>query len=113
MKKPGKWASEESWDQYKADRKRFNLSQRFVESMAHLRRTLDAAGGERKTLAIAGDGSFGNRTVLSTLPQRTILLVRACKDAKLCFAAPPGGRRLYTEQNFDSSVESVGEFGLG
>jgi hypothetical protein len=57
VKKPGKRASEEAWEQYKADRKRFNLSQRFVETMSQLRAALDAAGGERKTLAIAGDGS--------------------------------------------------------
>ena len=100
VKKPGKRANEEAWEQYKADRKRFNLSQRFVETMAQLRAALDAAGGERKTLAIAGDGSFCNRTVLATIPPRTLLIARTRKDAKLCFAAVPGGRRTYAEQKF-------------
>jgi hypothetical protein len=100
VKKPGKRASQEAWQQYKVDRKRFNLSQRFVETMAHLRRALDAAGGQRKTLAIAGDGSFCNRTVLATIPQRTILIARARKDAKLCFAAVAGSRRIYAEDKF-------------
>jgi len=100
VKKPGKRASQEAWQQYQADRKRFNLSQRFVETMAQLRGTLDAAGGERKTLAIAGDGSFCNRTVLATIPPRVILIVRTRKDARLCFAAVPGGRRIYAEEKF-------------
>ena len=100
VKKPGKRASAESWDQYKADKKRFNLSQRFVETMAHLRNTLDTAGGASKTLVIAGDGSFCNRTVFATFPERTVLLVRTRKDSKLCFAAPPGGRRVYAEDKF-------------
>ena len=34
VKKPGKRATEESWEQYKKDKKRFNLSQRFVHSMS-------------------------------------------------------------------------------
>ncbi len=100
VKKPRKKADKETWQQYKEDRKRFNLSQRFVQTMAHLRAALDAAGGAHKTLAIAGDGSFCNRTVLATIPQRTVLIVRARRDAKLCFAAPPGGRRVYSADKF-------------
>lgn len=100
VKKPGKRAGEEAWRQYKADRQRFNLSQRFVETMAQLRAALDAAGGERKTLAIAGDGSFCNRTVLAAIPQRAILIARTRKDAQLCFAAVPGSRRLYAAEKF-------------
>lgn len=100
VKKPGKRADEKAWEQYAQDRKRFNLSQRFVETMAHLRSALDAAGGESKLLVIAGDGSFCNRTVLAAIPERTALLVRARKDAKLCFAAPAGGRRVYAAAKF-------------
>jgi hypothetical protein len=109
VKKPGKKASEESWQQYKEDRKRFNLSQRFVQTMARLRDALDAAGGEHKTLAIAGDGSFCNRTVLATIPERTILIVRTRKDAKLCFAAVPGGRRVYAEEKFTPDLVRLDE----
>jgi len=100
VKKPGKRGSEEAWRQYRQDQKRFNLSQRFVQTMAQLRVALDQAGGVNKTLVIAGDGSFCNRTVLATIPGRSILIVRTRKDAKLCFAAPPGGRRLYAEDKF-------------
>lgn len=100
VKKPGKRASEEARAQYRQDRKRFNLSQRFVETMAQLRTMLDEAGGLKKILVIAGDGSFCNRTVLATIPEPSTLIARARKDAKLCFAAPPGTRRFYGEQKF-------------
>jgi len=105
VKKPGKRASEEAWQQYEQDRKRFNLSQRFVQSMAHLRDALDQAGGANKTLVIAGDASFCNRTVLGAIPARTTLIARTRKDAKLCFAAAPGGRRVYAADKF--TPESV------
>ena len=100
VKKPGKRADDKAWEQYKEDRKRYNLSQRFVQTMAHLRTALDEAGGPGKTLVIAGDGSFCNRTVFATIPERTALLARARKDAKLCFAAPSCGKRIYGEQKF-------------
>src|SRR5947207_9207495 len=100
VKKPRPRASEEAWQQYKDDRKRFNLSQRFVETMPQVRRQLDAAGGQHKTLVIAGDGSFCNRTVLATIPPRAILIARTRKDAKLCFAAVPGSRRTYAPEKF-------------
>ena len=100
VKKPGKRAGQDAWQQYRQDRKLFNLSQRFVQTMAKLRTALDQAGGAGKTLVIAGDGSFCNRTVLTTIPERSILIARTRKDAKLCFPAAPGGRRRYAEEKF-------------
>jgi len=100
VKKPSKRASPAAWQQFRQDRKRYNLSQRFVHSMAQLRGALDQAGGQGKTLAIAGDGSFCNRTVLATIPQRTVLILRSRKDARLCFPAPAGSRRIYAQTKF-------------
>jgi hypothetical protein len=100
VKKPGKRASKQARQQYKEDQKRFNLSQRSVDTMAHLREVLDQAGGAHKTLAIAGDGSFCNRTVLAAIPERALLIARARKDAKLCFAAALGTRRVYAAEKF-------------
>jgi hypothetical protein len=100
VKKPGPRAAPEIWKQYRQDRQRFNLSQRFVDSMAHLRRALDDTGGSSRILVIAGDGSFCNRTVFATIPERTVLIARARKDAKLCFAAPAESRRTYAESKF-------------
>jgi hypothetical protein len=100
IKKPGKRADPQAWEQYRADRKRFNLSQRFVESVAQIRTALDGAGGDSKILVIAGDGSFCNRTALGKIPARTELIVRTRKDAKLCLPAAPGTRRIYAADKF-------------
>jgi hypothetical protein len=100
VKKPPRKASEEAWKEYKKMTKRYNLSQRFVQTMSQLRQQLDAAGGQDKTLVLAGDGSFCNRTCLRASRDRTHLIVRARKDAKLCGRAPQGSRRFYDPRKF-------------
>ena len=100
VKKPGKRADEQAWEQYRAVRKQSNLSQRFVTIAAQLRTALDWAGGESKILVIAGDGSFCNRTTLGEIPERTELIVRTRKDAKLCRPAEAGSRRIYDPDKF-------------
>lgn len=100
VKKPGKRASPEAREQYKQYRKQFNLSRRFVASMEQLRKQWDQVGGQHKILVFAADGSFCNRTVFCAVPERTVMIARARKDAKLCFAAPPGSRRIYSEVKF-------------
>ena len=89
VKRPGKKASEELRKQYREAVKQQNLSRSFVEMGKQLRQELDQAGGRRKLLVLAGDGSFCNRTCFADIPERSVLLVRARKDAKLCFRAPP------------------------
>src|SRR5262245_61490633 len=95
VQKPGRKATEEMKQQYRTALKQQNLSQRFVAMGEQLRRELDQAGGRNKILVLAGDGSFCNRTCFGQIPERTILLVRARKDAKLCFAPRPV-RRVFT-----------------
>jgi hypothetical protein len=100
VKKPGRRAGEEAWQLYKQEVKERNLSRRFVQSMAEVRRSFDGAGAQKKILVIAGDGSFCNRTVFSSIPDRVVLLARARKDASLCLPAPAGGRRFYSPDKF-------------
>ncbi|MGE5204751.1 MAG: hypothetical protein ACM3PW_03990 [Chlamydiota bacterium] len=100
VKKPGKRADAAAREQYRIDQKRFSLSQRSVASMAAIRAALDCAGAQLKTLVIAGDGSFCNRTVLAGLPARTELISRTRKDAKLCLPALGEGRRIYSAKKF-------------
>lgn len=100
VQKPGRKATEEMKQQYRAALKQQNLSQRFVAMGEQLRRELDQAGGRNKILVLAGDGSFCNRTCFGQMPERTILLVRARKDAKLCFRAPAGSPRFYAVDKF-------------
>ena len=90
VKRPGKKATEEMQKQYKEAVKQKNLSRSFVEMGKQLRQELDQAGGRDKLLVLAGDGSFCNRTCFGDIPERSVLLARARRDAKLCFRAPAG-----------------------
>jgi len=100
VKRPGKKATEEMNRQYRAAVKQRNLSRRFVEMGHQLRRELDAAGGAQKTLVLAGDGSFCNRTCFADIPQRTELLARARRDARLCLRSSDGSRKFYAVEKF-------------
>ena len=100
VKRPGKQATEEMLKLYREQKKIYNLSRSFVEMGQQLRRELDLAGGSKKILVLAGDGSFSNRTCFAEIPERSVLLVRARKDIKLCFAAQPGSRRFYGVEKF-------------
>ncbi len=100
VKRPGKKASEEQLQQYREAVKQYNLSRSFVEMGKQLRQDLDEAGGRDKILVMAGDGSFCNRTCFGEIPERTVLLARARKDAKLCLRAPTDSRRFYATEKF-------------
>jgi len=101
VKRPGKKATEELRKQYQEAVKQKNLSRSFVHMGQRLRSELDQAGGRGKVLVLAGDGSFCNRTCFAEIPERSVLLVRARKDAKLCFRAPAeDSRRFYARAKF-------------
>jgi hypothetical protein len=100
VKRPGKKASEEMQKQYKEAVKQNNLSRSFVDMGGQLRQELDHSGGRDKILVLTADGSFCNRTCFGDIPERTVLLARARKDAKLCFRAPEDSRRFYAEEKF-------------
>lgn len=100
VKKPSRKAKPEAWQEYKQAVKQHNLSQHFVGTMGQLRRELDVAGGEKKILVLAGDGSFCNRTCFRAPRDRTELISRTRKDAVLCGRAAEGGRRFYAAETF-------------
>jgi hypothetical protein len=100
VKRPGKRANDEMKKEYREAVKQQNLSRSFVEMGRQLRQELDQAGGAGKILVLAGDGSFCNRTCFAEIPERTVLLVRARKDAKLCFRALDNSRRFYGVDKF-------------
>lgn len=100
VKKPGKKSTEEMQKQYREAIKLRNLSRSFVEMGKQLRMELDQAGGHNKVLVLAGDGSFCNRTCFGDIPERSVLLMRARKDSKLCFRAPTDSRRFYAQEKF-------------
>jgi hypothetical protein len=100
LQKPSRKAGTEAWQEYKKMRKLHNLSQRLVQTVAPLRQALDQAGGAAKLLVLALDGSFCNRTCFRAPRDRTELIARARKDARLCFRAAPPSRRFYDLSTF-------------
>lgn len=107
VRRPGKKASPEQLKQYKAAVKQKNLSQSFVQMGKQLREELDLAGGRNKTLVLTADGSFCNRTCFADVADRSVLLARARKDAKLCFRASLPTRRFFALEKF--TPEQVGK----
>jgi hypothetical protein len=100
VKRPGRKASPEQQKQYKAAVKVKNLSHSFVQMGKQLREELDLAGGGDKILVLTADGSFCNRTCFADVPDRSVLLARARKDARLCFRAPAPARRFFALEKF-------------
>lgn len=100
VKKPSRKARPEAWQEYREAVKQHNLSQRFVAMMGQLRHELDLAGGAKKILLVAGDGSFCNRTCFRAPRDRTELIARTRRDAVLCRRAPEGGRRFFGAEKF-------------
>jgi hypothetical protein len=100
IKRPGKRASAELKKQYREAVKQRNLSRSWVQMAEQLRQELDQCGGGHKVLVLAVDGSFCNRTCFGGIPERTVLLARARKDAKLCFRATGDSRRFYALEKF-------------
>ena len=105
VKKPGRKASPSDWAEYKIAAKAHNLSTRFVAMAKSLRETFDAIGAQAKTIVLAADGSFCNRTCMRATVDRVELLARARKDARLCLRSTDGSRRFYDPHSF--TPESV------
>jgi hypothetical protein len=100
VKRPGKKGTKEEWEAYKKIIKLKNLSTSFVQSAQEVRRDLDQAGGQNKILIFACDGSFCNKICLGAELDRTHLIARCRKNAKLCFQAKGEGRAFYAKEKF-------------
>jgi hypothetical protein len=105
VKKPGRRATELERAAYREAIKTKNLSVEAVEMFGELRRRVDEVGGQAKRLVFAVDASFTNRTTFRAPLERTVLIGRTRKDAKLCWPASEGGRRVYEAETF--TPESV------
>jgi DDE superfamily endonuclease len=100
VKKPGKYATEEELKNYAKGVREINLSTYFVDSLSKVRASLDRAGAKDKLLVAVVDGSFCNRTCMGTEVERTCVVARARKDAKLCFRASGNTQKIYGENKF-------------
>jgi hypothetical protein len=100
VKKPGKKATDEQRAEYKKAVKTKNLSLHGLEMIKGLRVELDGMGETERKMMVVVDGSLCNRTILSKPLDRIDVVGRCRKDARLCFPAPAGGRRKYSEERF-------------
>jgi len=100
VKKPGTKASDQEHAAYRQARRQKNLVLDACAQLRAVRAELDQHGATHRPLIAGVDGSYCNRRTFTNLPERTELIARTRKDAKLCFPAPPGRRRFYGEQKF-------------
>jgi hypothetical protein len=100
IKKPGKRAAAEQIQAYQQAVKVHNLSRSSVDLLQQLRQSADDAGLHSRSILAVGDGGFCNRTLFRQSLDRIELLARARRDCRLCHAAPVGGRRFYSAEQF-------------
>jgi hypothetical protein len=102
VKKPGKRATQEDWQEYRCQKKQNNLSVQFVALTKEVRERLNQTGHSQKRLFQAGDGSFCNRTVMREdwSAQNVSVVVRCRKDIVLCRRARGKGPRFYGKIKF-------------
>ncbi len=100
IKKPGKRASDQERAAYKQASKQQNLSTQALTTIRSLRQRLDQKGANGRSLLATLDGSFCNKTFFKTELDRTHLVARCRKDARLCFPASTQSRRRYDPQVF-------------
>jgi hypothetical protein len=100
--KPKRNAPSAEWDVYKEEAKQKKLNRRGVGLIADLRGQLDEEFGcPDRILINVVDGSYTNKTCIQGLPERTVLIGRIRRDAKLYFPPRPqdqpavGSKRQY------------------
>ncbi|MHB1980625.1 MAG: transposase [Sulfobacillus sp.] len=81
--KPGRRAEEAAWLAYRGAQKTQNLSMKGSLLISDLRDSMDQEGYGQRTLLVAVDGSYCNRTVLRQLPGRVQVVARARGDIRL------------------------------
>jgi hypothetical protein len=87
-RKPSKRAPTEVWNTWRAASAEATVSALGAQRIAALRNALDAhPGGAARRLLVCADATFTCRTVFKELPQRTTLIGRIRKDARL-YALP-------------------------
>lgn len=106
FKKPRWNAPQEQHDKYQELIKTYNSSTTFVKNLRYLRNELDQAGAKDKLLIAAVDGSYCNQTCLTANIDRTTIIGRTRKNARLFFRDynPPkpkrGKTRFYHPDSF-------------
>lgn len=97
--KPGKKATEQDKAAFKKAQKERRSMGQTIQALKTLRHQFDEEGCQKR-LVVTLDGGFCNRTIFGEQLERTELICRARKDAKLCLRAPEGGQRFFDKKKF-------------
>lgn len=90
LPKPKKSAAPQEWKAYREHQKISNLSAHGVRILWQIREELDRQfNAYRRQFIVGVDGSYTNKTVIRGLPERTTLIGRIRKDAKLFYCPTP------------------------
>ncbi|MGD9202833.1 MAG: transposase [Chitinispirillia bacterium] len=100
VKKPSKKAGENEWIAYKEEKKKRNMSHSFNQLLRDVRKDYDNSGAKNAIIVAATDGSFCNKTVFCNEVERTRIVSRCRKNAKLCFKDTSKSRRFYAKEKF-------------
>lgn len=100
VRKPGMRATEQQQEEFRRLRNANNLSTQSLNWLRQYREHLDQLKAWDRVLRVVGDASFCNRTFYKHSLDRTELLTRCRKDARLCFPAPAGSGRRYAIEIF-------------
>ncbi|MCG2587225.1 transposase [Rhodohalobacter sp. WB101] len=100
--KPRKEAPAGQWEAYHSSLTASKVTRVGREGLTQLRDRVDQAGGAGRHMIVSVDGSYTNKEIVKYLPERTTLVGRIRKDAKLYRPAdgqpPTGRRRVYGER---------------
>lgn len=100
--KPRKAATGQQWEEYRSRLAESKVTRVGREGLARLRDRVDQAGGAGRHLLVSVDGGYTNSEVFKHLPERTAIVGRIRKDARLYQPASgqphTGRRRVYGSQ---------------
>lgn len=100
LPRPGPRATPEQLAAHRRAQRERNLVLDACTLLAEVRAAFDAQGAWHRQIIAGVDGSYCNRRFFRNLPERTDVIARTRKDAKLCLPAAPGSRRFYDTQTF-------------
>lgn len=79
--KPAPKASPREWEEYQQIKAQRNINCVGFERLQSLRQQMDHTGSAQRGLVVSVDGRFTNKTFLTRIPQRTVIIGRIRKDA--------------------------------
>lgn len=89
--RPKKKAPRDEWAQYRRECRTRSLAQQGVDRLHELRNKMSSDGQADRPLWVSVDGSYTNKTVLKQLPDKTTLIGRIRRDARLHPRPEPRG----------------------